>query len=134
MLPPDIEDKSVTQRVFEFVLRAGHPVRSREIVTAIGATSLSSVTYALSRLVREGNLQRTGYGEYAAPPESEGITDSTPLDPFRSDKRLTTIFEAIRPCLSFEDLSFLYNVVLSARRLAPDLFRSAEAKVVDDAP
>jgi hypothetical protein len=119
----DYDEKSVTQRVYEFVLRSGHAVRSREIAAAVGASSLSAVTYALTRLVREGNLQRIGYGEYAAPSESQSVPDDTPLDPFRNDKRLNGIFEAIRPALSFEDLSFLYNVVLSARRLAPDLFR-----------
>jgi hypothetical protein len=123
MTHPDYDEKSVTQRTYEFVLRAGHSVRAREIAAAVGATSLSSVTYALTRLVREGNLQRTGYGEYAAPSETQSVPDTTPLDPFRNDRRLSQIFESIRGSLSFEDLSFLYNVVLSARRLAPDLFR-----------
>jgi len=120
------EEKSVTQRVFEYVLQAGHPVRSREITAAVGAASLSAVTYALTRLVREGNLQRTSYGEYAAPAEAAAASADTPLDPFGHDKRLQAIFEAIRPTLSFEDLSFLYNVVLSAMRLAPNLFRYRE--------
>ena len=71
---PEYEEKSITQRVYEFVLRSGHAVRSREIAAAVGATSLSAVTYALTRLVREGNLQRTGYGEYAAPSESQSDT------------------------------------------------------------
>ena len=47
---------------------------------------------------------------------------------FETIRRLNGIFEAIRPALSFEDLSFLYNVVLSARRLAPDLFRQTTAQ------
>lgn len=119
----DIDEKSITQRTYEFVLRSGRAVRSREIAAAVGATSISSVTYALSRLVQEHSLRRVGYGEYAAPTEAQSVPDDTPLDPFRNDKRLGAIFESIRGSLSFEDLSFLYNVVLSARRLAPDLFR-----------
>ena len=121
-MSPDGE-KSVTQLTYEYVLRAGRIVRAREISAAVGAHSVSSVTFALTRLVREGSLQRTGYGEYAAPMARELVDGATPLDPFRHDKRLSAIFEAIRPALSFQDLSFLYNVVLSAMRLAPDLFR-----------
>jgi hypothetical protein len=41
------------------------------------------------------------------------------------DMRLRRIFEAVRPALCFEDLSFLYHIVLTAMRLAPDLFRLA---------
>ena len=132
-MQPEYDEKSVTQRTYEYVLRAGSSVRARAIAAAVGASSVSSVTYALTRLVQEGSLQRVGYGEYAAPSEAQSVPDATPLDPFRNDKRLSAIFESIRGSLSFEDLSFLYNVVLSARRLAPDLFRShRQTDVADD--
>ncbi len=119
-----MDDKSVMQRVYEHVVRAGRPVRTREIVAAVGALSVSSVTFALTRLVREGNLRRTGYAAYALPAEdAPNDPPACVLEPLRLDARLTHIFETIRPSLSFEDLSFLYNVVLTAMRLAPDLFR-----------
>jgi len=55
------DEKSTMQQVYEFVVRSGRIVQTREIVAAIGAQSVSSVTFALTRLVREGNLERTGY-------------------------------------------------------------------------
>jgi predicted DNA-binding transcriptional regulator len=112
------DDTSVSQQVYEFVVRAGRIVRTREIVTALGVRSVSSVTFALTRLVREGNLERVGYGRYRASSAETEIPGPPTLVP-----RLQKIFEEIRPHLTFEDLSFLYHVVLTAQRLAPDLVR-----------
>ena len=111
--------------VYEHVVRAGRPVRTREIVAGIGASSVSAVTFALTRLVREGNIKRVSYGVYRnhSSESAEREPDIDELEPLISDKRLLRIFEAIRPVLSFSDLSFLYAVVLAAMRLAPDLFR-----------
>ena len=108
------------QQVYEFVVRAGRIVRTREIVAAIGSPSVSSVTYALTRLVREGNLARVGYASYRTRNDGE-VAEFLSLDPFSKDLRLKRIFESIRPGLSFEDLAFLYNIVLTSVRLAPDL-------------
>lgn len=113
------EDTSVAQRVYEFVVRAGRDVRTREIVAAVGAHSVSAVTFALTRLVREGNLERVGYARYRVP--NSDADEDTQLTAILDD-RLEQIFEAIRPVLNFRDLAFIYRVVLMARRLAPDLF------------
>jgi predicted transcriptional regulator of viral defense system len=115
------EDTSVAQRVYEFVVRADREVRTREIVAGVGANSVSAVTYALTRLVREGNLERIGYARYRIP---TGAGQDVLAEDGALDARLARIFEAIRPVIHFEDLAFLYRVVLMARRLAPDLFKA----------
>jgi len=117
-------ETSVAQRVYEFVVRSGRDVRTREIVAAVGAQSVSAVTFALIRLVREGNLERIGYARYRAvtvESEDEFTKHTTALD-----ERLERIFEAVRPVLTFTDLAFLYRIVLLARRIAPDLFQSED--------
>ncbi len=119
------------QQVYEFVVRAGRAVRTREIVAAIGTPSVSSVTYALTRLCREGNIERVGYAEYRIK-EGNAARESPALEPFANDERMKRIFEAIRPSLSFDDLAFLYNAVLTAMRLAPDLFRAPTKPETDD--
>jgi hypothetical protein len=118
------EDTSVAQRVYEFVVRADRDVRTREIVAGVGANSVSAVTYALTRLVREGNLERVGYARYRilTSRDDDPTAEKTTLD-----ARLSRIFEAIRPVLNFEDLAFVYRVVLMARRLAPDLFQAEDS-------
>jgi predicted transcriptional regulator of viral defense system len=113
------EEISVVQQAYEYVARAGRIVRTREVVAAVGASSVSAVTFALTRLVREGHLERASYGRYRVTPKTEtGVDDSRPA----LDERLKIIFESIRPVLPFEDLVYLYHVVLIARRVAPDLF------------
>ena len=121
------EETSVAQRVYEFVVRADRDVRTREIVAAVGANSVSAVTFALTRLVREGNIERVGYARYRL---AGSIERATLDDGGVLDERLSRIFEAIRPALNFDDLAFIYRIVLMARRLAPDLFE-AESKSSD---
>jgi hypothetical protein len=116
-------DMSVVQRVYEFVIRADRVVRTREIVAGVGASSVSSVTFALTRLVREGNLARVGYARYKVSEDAD--RDSLKTEPRALDERLAGIFESIRPVLSFADLAFLYTIVLTARRVTPDLFEQA---------
>ena len=113
------DDRSVAQRVYEYIVRAGRPVKTREVVAAVGAQSVSAVTFALTRLVREGNLSRVGYATYRVADDSA----QAPQPDAQLGDRLRAIFEQIRPVLSFDDLTFLYDVVVTAKRLAPDLFR-----------
>jgi predicted transcriptional regulator of viral defense system len=112
------EDTSVAQQVYEFIVRAGRTVRTREIVIALGVRSVSSVTFALTRLVREGNIERLGHGIYRV----SGAASEPSATPELST-RLARIFEEIRPHLNFEDLSYLHFLVLTVQRLAPDLFK-----------
>jgi hypothetical protein len=114
------EQLSIVQQVYEYVVRAGRAIRTREIVSAIGASSVSSVTFALTRLVREGNLERVGRGRYCVPQQQTGQTPESGR--VELNGRLKYIFETIRPILMFEDLAYLYHLVLTAQRLAPDLF------------
>ena len=113
------EHTSVMQQVYEFTVRAGRVVRTREVVAAIGAQSVSAVTFALTRLVREGNLERVGYARYRVR-EAEA---AQPRDVREMNLRLRRIFETIRPALQFDDLVYLYGIVLTAIRVAPDLIR-----------
>jgi hypothetical protein len=114
------ETKAVIQRVYEYVLKANRAVPAREIVTALPECSRSSITFALTRLTREGDLKRFGRGRYT----STGQDDPT-LQPPEDDEYLFGLFEQIRPTLSFADLAFLYELVEAARRLIPEAFRSA---------
>jgi hypothetical protein len=114
------ETKAVIQRVYEYVAAARRPVSAREIVTAMPESSRSSITFALTRLVREGDLKRSGRGRY----EAAGENDPTVQDP-EDDEYLFDLFERIRPILTFGDLAFLYELVESSRRLVPEAFRSA---------
>ena len=116
------DEKSIVQQVYEYTKQVGRPVHTREIVSAVGASSVSAVTFALTRLVREGVLARLSRGEYRAVVEDERLP-SVPLDPLAGNEQLARIFEAVRPVLSFEDLSLLYNVVTTTYRMAPELFR-----------
>ena len=114
------EIKSVIQRVYEYVSAARRPVSAREIVTAMPESSRSSITFALTRLVREGDIKRSGRGRYTA----AGDDDPTVQDP-EDDEYLFDLFERIRPTLTFADLAFLFEVVESSRRLIPEAFRAA---------
>ncbi len=114
------EIKSVIQRVYEYVLKANRPVPAREIVTALPDSSRSSITFALTRLVREGDSKRSGRGRYT----SSGQDDPTIEKP-EDDEYLFDLFERIRPALTFADLAFLFEVVESSRRLIPEAFRAA---------
>jgi hypothetical protein len=125
------EQTSVVQRAYEFVIRAGRVVRTREVVAALGAESVSAVTFALTRLVREGNLEKVGYAQYRARTTD---LEETRRDPTELDPRLRRIFEAIRPVLEFDDLVFLYNIVLTTMRVAPDLFRADQAPAESRSP
>lgn len=117
------ETKAVIQRVYEYVLKANRPVPAREIVTALPECSRSSITFALTRLVREGDLKRSGRGRYT----SSGLDDPTLMLP-EDDEYLFELFERIRPILSFADLTFLYELVEAARRLIPESFRAARGR------
>jgi hypothetical protein len=119
---PDLihETKAVIQQVYEYVAKASRPVAAREIVTALPHCSRSSITFALTRLVREGDLKRSGRGRYT----SAGDDDPTVQQP-EDDEYLFALFETIRPTLNFTDLAFLYEIVEAARRLTPEAFRTA---------
>ena len=114
------ETKAVIQRVYEYVLTAKRAVPAREIVTALPDCSRSSITFALTRLVREGDLRRSGRGRYTA----SGRDDPT-LERPEDDEYLFDLFERIRTTLPFADLAFLFELVESARRLIPEAFRAA---------
>jgi predicted transcriptional regulator of viral defense system len=114
------ETKAIIQRVYEYIASASRPVSARELVTAMSDCSRSAITFALTRLVREGDLKRVGRGRYIG----SGEDDPTVQDP-EDDEYLFTIFERIRPVLSFAELAFLYELAESARRLIPEAFRAA---------
>jgi hypothetical protein len=95
-------------------------VSAREVITSLPDASRSSITFALTRLVREGDLKRSGRGRYV----SAGDDDPTVQDP-EDDEYLFDLFERIRPTLTFGDLAFLYELVESSRRLTPEAFRAA---------
>jgi predicted transcriptional regulator of viral defense system len=124
-IEPDIirETKAVIQRVYEYVAKANRPVPAREIVTALPECTRSSITFALTRLVREGDLKRSGRGRYT----SAGEDDPTVEQP-EDDEYLFDLFERIRPTLSFGDLAFLYELVEASRRLIPEAFRAARRR------
>ena len=119
---PDIvqETKAVIQRVYEYVLVAKRAVPAREIVSAMPNCSRSSITFALTRLVREGDLKRSGRGKYT----SSGGDDPTVERP-EDDEYLFDLFERMRPVLPFADLAFLFELTEAARRLIPETFRAA---------
>ncbi len=116
--------KSVTQLVYEYVVAAGRTVSAREIVTALPEKTRSSITFALTRLTREGSLRRMEHGRYRA---SAG-TEKDPSLEREDDRYLGELFERIRPVLQFSDLAFLYEIVAAARRLAPEAFRVARTR------
>ena len=120
--PASVGHKSVIQHVYEYTCAAGRPVSVRELITAFPDASRSSVTFALTRLVREGDLKRSGHGRYSA----TGAEDPTLTLP-GDDEYLFDLFERIRPNLPFADLAFLFEVVEATRRLAPEAFRQARA-------
>jgi hypothetical protein len=117
------EVKAVIQRVYEYVAKANRPVPAREIVTALPECSRSSITFALTRLVREGDLKRSGRGRYT----SAGEDDPTVRDP-EDDEYLFDLLERMRPVLPFSDLAFLYEIVEASRRLIPEAFRAARER------
>jgi hypothetical protein len=117
------EIKSVIQRVYEYVARAARPVSAREIVTAMPEASRSSITFALTRLVREGDLRRTGRSRYAATGEEDPTIGASDDDEYLFD-----LLERVRPTLTFADLAFLYEVIESSRRLTPEVFRNARGR------
>jgi predicted transcriptional regulator of viral defense system len=124
----DTESKSVTQLVYEYVTAAGRVVSSREIVVAFPDRTRSSITFALTRLTREGSLKRTEHGRYSA--ASTAGRDDAEIER-GDDQYLADLFERIRTSLQFADLAFLYEVVTAARRLAPQSFRKAREKAVE---
>ena len=119
------DEKSVMQSVYEYIVQSGRSISTREIVSAVGASSASAITFALTRLVREGVIARLSRGEYRAVSQDEK-RETVALDPLSGNEQLARIFESIRPVLSFEDLSLLYNVVLTTLRIAPELFKKAK--------
>jgi predicted transcriptional regulator len=116
--------KSVTQAVYEYIVAAGRVVSARELVTALPEKTRSSITFALTRLTREGSLKRLEHGKYRA----STIADKTPEVDREDDRYLDELFERIRPQLQFSDLAFLYEIVAAARRLIPETFRSARRR------
>ncbi len=116
--------KSVTQLVYEYVLATGRTVSARELVTALPEKTRSSITFALTRLTREGSLKRLEHGKYRAALTTEKTPDLDRDD----DRYLGELFERIRPVLQFADLAFLYEIVGAARRLTPESFRSARLR------
>jgi predicted transcriptional regulator of viral defense system len=121
----EVPYKPITQRVYEYIAVCAREVAAREVVAALGDVTPSSVTFALTRLVRESQLTRTGHGRYCV---SSGGATPAGDDDMLADPVLARIFEAIRPVLSFQDLALLYEVVAAARRLAPGLFERARRR------
>lgn len=117
------ETRAIIQRVYEYVVAAQRAVPAREIVTAMPDASRSAITFALTRLVREGDIQRIGHGRYAA----SGASDPTVRDA-DDDEYLFGLLEQLRPILTFADLAFLYELLESSRRLIPEAFRDARAR------
>jgi hypothetical protein len=121
--PPAVsEAKAVIQRVYEYVRAAGRTVSTREIITAMPESTRSSITFALTRLVREGDLKRSGHGRYSVTGEDDPTVRSGDDDEYLFD-----LFERIRPILPFTDLAFLYELAESSRRLTPEAFRAARS-------
>jgi predicted transcriptional regulator of viral defense system len=114
------QTKAVIQRVYEHVAAAKRPVSTRELITALPDASRSSITFALTRLVREGDLRRVGHGRYVTTDESDPTVRSE-----EDDEYLFDLLERVRGTLSFADLAFLYELIESSRRLIPEAFRIA---------
>lgn len=115
--------RTVIQRVYEHVTGAGRPVSTRELITALPEASRSSVTFALTRLVREGELKRIGQGRYVA------TGDDDPTARFEEDDAyLFDLLERVRGTLPFADLAFLYELIEASRRLIPEAFRAARER------
>ncbi len=117
------QTKAVIQRVYEHVAGAKRPVSTRELITAMPEASRSSITFALTRLVREGDLLRLGHGRYVA----AGDDDPT-VQTEDDDEYLFDLLERGRGTLSFADLAFLYELIESSRRLIPEAFRAARQR------
>jgi hypothetical protein len=116
--------KSTTQLVYEYIAAAGRTVSSREVVTALPEKTRSSITFALTRLTREGSLRRLEHGRYRA---AKNVEKDPSLE-LEDGRYLGELFERIRPVLQFPDLAFLYEIVAAARRLAPEAFRVARTR------
>lgn len=116
--------KSATQLVYEYAVAAGRTVSARELVTALPEKTRSSITFALTRLTREGSLKRLEHGRYRA---TIG-TERNPSIEREDDQYLAELFERIRPQLQFADLAFLYEIVAASRRLIPETFRVARVR------
>ena len=119
-------DKSVVQRVYEFVAAAGREVASREVLSAVSDAKASAVTFALSRLARSGELVRTTHGRYRVGESPENARVVHILD----DPYHLYLLERIRPVLAFADLAYVYAVFEAGRALVPpDLAKHAQARV-----
>jgi predicted transcriptional regulator of viral defense system len=114
--------KTVVQQVYEYILRAQRMVTSREVMSALPEANHSSVSFALTRLVRDGSLERVGYGQYRA---TALPGDERSKETEQDGAYLADLFETIRPALNFRDLAFLYEIVGVTRRLLPEAFREA---------
>jgi len=115
--------KAVIQRVYEYVAGAGRAVSTREIITAMPDASRSSITFALTRLVREGDLKRVGHGRYVAAGEDDATVRRDDDDEYLFD-----LLERVRSTLPFADLAFLYELIEASRRLIPEAFRAARER------
>lgn len=104
-------DKSVVQRVFEFVASQAREVTTREVLGAFPDSKSSAVTFSLSRLVKAGELARSSHGRYCVALKS-GELDDRPIleDPF-----LMYILERVRPVLEFGELVYLYGALEVAK-------------------
>jgi predicted transcriptional regulator of viral defense system len=118
-------DKTIVQRVFEYVSSQGREVTTREVLRAFAEVKASAITFSLSRLARSGELQRTAHGRYAVPHRSE--TEAVP--PLLEDAYLMHILERVRPVLEFAELAYLYGALDVARTSVPSsLARLAQAR------
>jgi predicted transcriptional regulator of viral defense system len=118
------EPKAVIQRVYEYVAGARRAVSVREVVTALPDASRSSITFGLTRLVREGDLRRLGRGRYEV---IQTVNDPT-IEEADDEEYLFSLLERVRSTLSFTDLAFLYEIIESSRRLTPEVFRRARER------
>ncbi len=108
-------DKTVVQRVFEYVASAGRDVTTREVLGAFPESKASAITFSLSRLVRAGELQRKTHGTYVVGERSDPA-DATPL---LEDPYILHILERIRPVLEFVDLAYVHAALDAGRSAVP---------------
>lgn len=129
-------EKTVTQRVYEHVAGAGRVVSTREVLAVLEDCTPSSVTFALSRLVREGNLVRVSHGKYRRREPTEQTADAAPTGPSGSwildDPYLVAIFEKIRPVLEFSELAFLFEALTTAREFVDATRNQSKRTVLHD--
>src|SRR5579863_7509617 len=108
-------DKTVVQRVFEFVASAGKDVTTREVLAAFPDSKASAITFSLSRLVRAGELTRRTHGTYIVGERP----DASAAVPLLEDPYILHILERIRPVLEFVDLAYVHAALEAGRSAIP---------------